>query len=292
MLTNHKNIPQANAILLISCVDRKGINAAVTKFVYEHNGNIINADQHIDDQTNTFFMRLEWSIAEFDLDRDQIYSEFSRIADQYQMKWELRFTDIPPRVAIYVSKHLHCLVDLLFRQMAGHFSCEVPLIISNHSHARAVAEEFDIDFYEMDITPDNKAEQEQKQIDLLKQFDIDLIILARYHQIFSPGFVQHFRERMINIHHSFLPAFKGANPYAQAYAKGVKIIGATSHFVTEDLDAGPIIVQDTVDVSHRDTLSDMVRKGEDLEKTVLNRAVRLALDWKILRYGNKTVVFE
>ena len=292
MLSNHKDIPQVNAILLISCVDQKGITATVTDFIYRHNGNIINADQHIDDQTSTFFMRLEWSMVDFDLEKEEISQEFLPTADKYQMKWEIHFTDEPPRVAVFVSKHLHCLVDLLFRQMSGQFSCEIPLVISNHSHARAVAEEFDIEFVEMEITPENKEEQEKAQVELLKNADIDFVVLARYHQILTHHFIQHFRERIINIHHSFLPAFKGANPYAQAYAKGVKLIGATSHFVTEELDGGPIIVQETVPVSHRDTLQDMVRKGEDLEKIALNRALRLALEWKILRYGNKTVVFE
>lgn len=292
MLTNYKFSETKNAILLISCEDQRGITATVTRFVAENHGNIVHADQHIDERSNTFFMRMEWSLDGFGLDREGIEREFGPLADNYQMEWKLYFTDQPSRVAIFVGRHLHCLLDLLYRQMAGQFSCEIPLVISNHAQARAIAEEFDIDFVEMVITPENKLEQEARQIQMLREYDIDLIVLARYHQILSADFVKTFPDRIINIHHSFLPAFKGANPYRQAYDKGVKLIGATSHYVEEALDAGPIIAQETVSISHRDQLADLVRKGEDLEKNVLNRAVRLALERKILRYGNKTVVFE
>lgn len=292
MLANHKPFGKKNAIVLISCEDQRGITAAVTRFVYEHHGNIVHADQHIDERSNTFFMRIEWSLAEFDLEREQIIDSFGPLAEKYKMEWELYFTDEPARLAIFVGTHLHCLLDLLFRQMAGQFACEIPVIISNHAHARAIAEEFDIQFVEMGMTPANKAEQEIKQIQILRDYEIDLVVLARYHQILSGAFVREFPDRIINIHHSFLPAFEGANPYRQAYDKGVKLIGATSHYVVEELDSGPIIAQETVSVSHRDQLADLVRKGEDLEKAVLNRAVRLALERKILRYGNKTVVFD
>ena len=292
MLVNNREIKSKNAVLLISCNDQKGITSAVTRFIYEHDGNIVHADQHIDDQTNTFFMRIEWSLNDFTLDEEEIASVFQPIADKYAMKWEVRFTDRPARVALFVGKQLHCLIDLLFRQMAGQFACEIPFIFSNHGHARAVAEEFDIDFVELPVTPENKVEQERQQIEMLQGAAVDLIVLARYHQVLTQEFVNKFPDRIINIHHSFLPAFAGANPYAQAYEKGVKLIGATSHYVMPELDAGPIVAQETVAVSHRDTKDDMVRKGEDLEKMVLSRAVRLALEWKILRYGNKTVVFE
>jgi formyltetrahydrofolate deformylase len=292
MLTNHKSVRKNNAIVLISCVDARGITAAVTRFIYEHDGNIMHADQHIDERSNTFFMRVEWSMDGFNLGKEEIVNAFGPIADNYGMDWELYFTDEPARVAIFTGKHLHCLIDLLFRQMAGQFACEIPVIISNHSYARAIAEEFDIDFVEMPVTPANKAGQEAKQIQILRDYDVDLVVLARYHQVFSGAFIDAFPDQIINIHHSFLPAFEGANPYRQAYDKGVKLIGATSHYVVEELDSGPIIAQETVQISHRDQLEDLVRKGEDLEKVVLNRAVRLALERKILRYGNKTVVFE
>ncbi len=281
-----------HAILLISCPDRRGITAAVTNFIYKNNGNIVHADQHIDDQTNTFFMRVEWSLEAFRLSRGKIHDSFGPIAGRFAMKWELCFTDQLPRMAVFVSKHLHCLQDLLYRKRAGHFACEIPLIISNHPCAREIAGDFGIKFFECELTPKNKKAQEKKQIGILRQERIDLIVLARYHQILTAGFVDQFPIRIINIHHSFLPAFAGKSPYAQAYRKGVKIIGATSHYVTKELDQGPIIEQDTARVSHRDSLNDLVRKGEDLEKIVLSRAVRWHLERKILCYGNKTVIFD
>ena len=281
-----------HAILLISSPDQKGITASVTDFIYRNNGNIVHADQHIDEQSNTFFMRIEWSLDGFAIHRGDIEGQFKPIAKKFQMKWELSFTDQRPRVAIFVSRHLHCLVDLLYRQKAGQLICDISLIISNHPDAKPIADDFGMKFFEMPITKDNKVKQEKKAIEVIQKEKIDLIILARYHQVFTKNFVSTFRDRIINIHHSFLPAFAGKNPYLQAYEKGVKIIGATSHFVTEQLDEGPIIEQSTVRVSHRDSLDDLVRKGEDLEKVVLNRALRLALQKKILSYGNKTVVFD
>ncbi len=281
-----------HAILLISCPDRKGITATVTNFIYQHGGNILHSDQHIDEQTNTFFMRVEWSLKGFDIPREKIAGHLQAIAQRFGMKWELCFTDQPLRVAIFVSKHLHCLYDLLYRKKAGHFSCVVPLIVSNHPDAKSIAREFGIPFHSLPVTPKNKSIQEAKEIKLLEKEKIDLIVLARYHQILSARFVNKYRQKIINIHHSFLPAFAGKSPYRQAYQKGVKIIGATSHYVTERLDEGPIIEQDTVRISHRDSLNDLVRKGEDLEKAVLNRAVRWHLERKILCYGNKTVIFD
>ncbi len=281
-----------HAILLISCPDRKGITATVTNFIYQHGGNILHSDQHIDEQTNTFFMRVEWSLKGFDIPRERIEGHLQAIAQRFGMKWELCFTGRPPRVAIFVSKHLHCLYDLLYRKKAGHFSCVVALIVSNHPDAKSIAREFKIPFHVLPITPKNKAVQEAKEMKLLEKEKIDLLVLARYHQILSARFVNRYRQRIINIHHSFLPAFAGKSPYQQAYKKGVKIIGATSHYVTEKLDEGPIIEQDTVRISHRDALNDLVRKGEDLEKAVLSRAVRWHLERKILCYGNKTVIFD
>ncbi len=280
------------AILLISCSDRKGITATVTNFIYQHGGNILHSDQHIDEQTNTFFMRVEWSLKGFDIPRERIEGHLQAIAQRFGMKWELCFADQPLRVAVFVSKHLHCLYDLLYRKKAGHFSCTIPLIISNHPDAKSIAREFRIPFHVLPITPKNKNVQETKELKLLEKEKINLLVLARYHQILSARFVNKYRQRIINIHHSFLPAFAGKSPYQQAYKKGVKIIGATSHYVTEKLDEGPIIEQDTVRISHRDSLNDLVRKGEDLEKVVLSRAVRWHLERKILCYGNKTVIFD
>ena len=281
-----------HAILLISCRDQKGITAAVTNFIFQNQGNIIHAEQHIDQQSNTFFMRVEWSLDGFKLKREDIQRAFAVIAGPFNMMWKLSFSDQKTRVAIFVSKHLHCLYDLLYRHKTGQLFCEIPLLLSNHPDAGKVAKDFGIEFAEFNIEAHNKIEQEHKQMELLKTHKIDLVILARYHQILTKGFVDHFQSQIINIHHSFLPAFAGSNPYLQAYQKGVKVIGATSHYVTEILDDGPIIAQDTVGVSHRDSLEDLKRKGEDLEKVVLSRAVRWHLERKILVLGNKTVVFD
>ena len=282
----------SNAILLVSCPDQKGITATVTNFIFQNHGNIVHADQHIDAQSNTFFMRIEWSLDNFKLKREDIQSAFDAIAKAFNMTWQLSFSEQKPRVAIFVSKHLHCLYDLLYRQKTGQLFCDVALLVSNHPDAKKVADDFGIKFAEFIVERDNKIVQELRQMELLKSEKIDLVILARYHQILTKQFVDNFSSRIINIHHSFLPAFAGSNPYLQAYQKGVKVIGATSHYVTEILDDGPIIAQDTVGISHRDSLEDLKRKGEDLEKVVLSRAVRWHLERKILCYGNKTVVFD
>ncbi len=281
-----------NAILLISCPDKKGITAAVTDFIYKNDGNIEHADQHIDKESSTFFMRIEWALQGFKIAQGAIAKSFQPIAEKFSMAWNLYFSDDKPRAAIFVSRQTHCLYDLLLRHKAGQLNCEIPLIVSNHADAKSIAESFDTKFAEFPVTKQNKLEQEKRQIYLLKKEKIDFVVLARYGQIFTKHFVGAFENRVINIHHSFLPAFAGKNPYAQAYQKGVKIIGATSHFVTERLDEGPIIEQDTVRVSHRDALIDMKIKGEDLEKVVLSRAVRLYLERKILVYNNKTVIFD
>ena len=281
-----------HAILLISCRDQKGITAAVTNFIFQNQGNIIHADQHIDEQSNTFFMRIEWSMDAFKLKRGDIEPAFGVIAKPFNMTWKLSFSDQKARVAIFVSKHLHCLYDLLYRHKTGQLYCDIPLVLSNHPDAKGVAEDFGVRFAGFTVEPRNKIEQELKQMELLKTNTVDLVILARYHQILTKQFVDRFPLQIINIHHSFLPAFAGSNPYAQAYQKGVKVIGATSHYVTEGLDDGPIIAQDTVGVSHRDSLEDLKRKGEDLEKVVLSRAMRWHLERKILCYANKTVVFD
>jgi len=281
-----------HAILLISSPDERGITASVTDFIYKNNGNIIHADQHIDEQNNTFFMRIEWSLDGFNIDKDAVAEQLKPITEKFQMKWELSFTDQRPRVAIFVSRHLHCLQDLLYRHKSGQLACDIPLIISNHSDAKTIAKDFGVKFLEVPITQDNKEEQEKKEMEAIHKANIDLIVLARYHQVLTANFVSNFPNRIINIHHSFLPAFAGKNPYLQAYEKGVKIIGATSHYVTEQLDEGPIIEQSTVRISHRDSLDDLVCKGEDLERVVLNRTLRLALHKKILSYDNKTIIFD
>ena len=281
-----------NAILLISCPDQKGITAAITAFVYENGGNIIDANQHIDEQMNTFFMRIEWSLDGFKVAPNKIADTFKTLAKKFGMTWDLYFSGEKPRVAIFVSQHLHCLYDLLLRHKAGQLPCGIALIVSNHPEARSVAKDFGIKFILTPVDKASKKQQEKKQRELLVKEKIELVILARYHQILSADFVSRFPNQIINIHHSFLPAFVGKSPYDQAYQKGVKIIGATSHFVIAKLDQGPIIEQDTVRISHRDSISDLKRKGQDLEKIVISRAVRWYLQRKILTYGNKTVVFE
>jgi formyltetrahydrofolate deformylase len=286
----------AHAILLISCPDRRGLIAAVTDFIYRNNGNIEHADQHVDKDKGIFFMRIEWSLEGFNIKREEIYGEFKNIADYYKMDWKLYFSDEKPKLAIFVSKKLHCLYDLLYRYKEGQLNAQIPLIISNHPDAESLAEAFGIEFMEFRITKENKSEQEKKEIEVLKDRGIEVVILARYMQILTDQFVDNFPRNIINIHHSFLPAFVGAKPYEQAYRRGVKIIGATSHYVVEKLDAGPIIEQDVVRVSHRSSISDLRRMGEDLEKVVLGRAVRWHLDRKVLVYGTedgaKTVVFD
>ncbi|UCC94716.1 MAG: formyltetrahydrofolate deformylase [Candidatus Omnitrophota bacterium] len=280
------------AILLISCPDRKGIVARVTNFLYHNNGNIEGADQHIDSQTKTFFMRIEWSLEGFGIPQESIPQSFSPIAEEFNMQWTLYFRKEIPRLAIFTSAATHCLYDLLLRCEEGQLTCQIPLIVSNRSETREIAERFKLRFFDFAKTHKNKIEVEKKEIALLKEEKIELVVLARYTQILTKQFIAEFPNRIINIHHSFLPAFVGAKPYEQAYSKGVKIIGATSHYVTEELDAGPIIEQDVVRVSHRDSLEDLKRKGKDLEKVVLSRAVRWHLERKILVYNNKTVVFD
>jgi len=280
------------AILLISCPDQKGITASITTFVFQNNGNIEHADQHIDSQSNTFFMRIEWSLKDFAIAKEKIAQSFSPLAEKFNMDYSLYFSDDVPRIAIFTSLHTHCLYDLLLKHKQDFLSCQIPLIISNHPEAGKIAQDFGIRFAHLPKNSTNKQEVEKKEIELLKQENIELIVLARYSQIFTKQFVDQFPNRIINIHHSFLPAFVGNNPYGQAYKRGVKIIGTTSHYVTEKLDQGPIIEQDTVRVSHRNALEDLKREGHELERIVLSRAVRWHLERKILVYNNKTVVFD
>ncbi len=280
------------AILLLSCPDQKGIVAEVSNFIYKNNGNIIHSDQHTDFETNTFFMRIEWELDGFRLPREQILNSFSDISSKFGMKVELHFSDEISRMAIMVSKFDHCLYEILLRKASGEFQVEIPLIISNHMDLKPVADYFDVNFYHFEINKDNKEEIELKEIELLKKYNINFIVLARYMQILGSRFVNEYRNKIINIHHSFLPAFVGAKPYHQAYKRGVKLIGATSHYVTEELDNGPIIAQDVIAISHRDSLDDLIRKGKELEKIVLARAVKYHLENKILVFENRTVIFD
>lgn len=278
------------ATLLISCPDQRGLVAKIANFIYSNGGNIIHADQHTDFAAGLFLTRIEWQLEGFNLPRELIGPAFNAIAQPLQANWQLRFSDTLPRIAIWVSRQDHCLFDLIWRQRAKEFSAEIPLIISNHPNLQATADQFGIDYHHIPINQENKAIQETKQLELLQQYNIDLVVLAKYMQILSPNFIAQF-PKIINIHHSFLPAFVGASPYHQAYDRGVKIIGATAHYVTSDLDAGPIIEQDVVRVSHRDEVADLIRQGKDLERVVLGRAVRLHLQNRVLVYGNRTVVF-
>jgi formyltetrahydrofolate deformylase len=281
----------ASAILLISCPDRQGLVCAVTDFLMRHNGNIMDLEQHVDTEERVFFMRVEWELTGFNLPRDQISEKFNLIAARFDMKYELHFSDYRPRMALFVSKFPHCLLDLLARQSSGDLNAEIPLIISNHSDLAPVASMYSIDFHCIPVTRETKAEQEARQMELLKQYNIDLIVLARYMQILSDDFCRNYPKRIINIHHSFLPAFVGAKPYHSAYQRGVKIVGATSHYATGELDEGPIIEQEVMRVSHRDPVESLIRKGRDLEKLVLARAVWNHLQNKVLVYKNRTVVF-
>jgi formyltetrahydrofolate deformylase len=278
------------ATLLISCPDQRGLVAKFANFIYANGGNIIHADQHTDAAAGLFLTRIEWELEGFNLPREVIAPAFNAIAQPLDAKWQLHFSDTIPRIAIWVSKQDHCLFDLIWRHRAKEFAAEIPLIISNHPDLQTVAEQFGIDFHHIPITKDNKAEQEIKQLELLQKYKIDLVVLAKYMQVVSADFIEKFPQ-IINIHHSFLPAFVGANPYHRAFERGVKIIGATAHYATAELDAGPIIEQDVVRVSHRDEVDDLIRKGKDLERVVLARAVRLHLQNRVLVYSNRTVVF-
>jgi formyltetrahydrofolate deformylase len=281
------------AILLIHCPDRQGILATVTEFLNRNNGNIIYLDQHVDREERIFYMRVEWELDGFTIPREKIGEYFNTlIAVKLQMTWKLFFSEENQRMALFVSKMPHCLFDILSRYTAGEWDTEIPVIISNHEKLEPVAKRFGIGFHYFPVTEENKAVQEAGEIELLKQHRIDFIVLARYMQILSKEFVDHFPNRIINIHHSFLPAFAGAKPYQAAHERGVKIIGATSHYVTSDLDGGPIIEQDVTRCSHVDTVENLVRKGRDLEKIVLSHAVYKHLQHKILVYGNRTVVFN
>lgn len=282
-----------SAILLIHCLDKPGIVVTITDFIYNNGGNILYLDQHVDSERGVFFMRVEWDLENFTIQQDKIAEYFETlVGSRYQMTAQLHFSDTKLRMALFVSKMSHCFYDLLARYESDELKVEIPVIISNHTELQHVAERLGIDFHCISITKDNKKQQEEKQKKLLQQHDIDFIVLARYMQVLSDDFVKTYPQRIINIHHSFLPAFPGGRPYHSAYERGVKIIGATSHYVTAELDAGPIIEQDVVHVSHKDSVEDMIRIGRDLEKIVLARAVRHHVHHDLLAYENRTVVFE
>jgi len=281
------------AKLLLHCPDRPGILADVTGFITKNGGNIIYVDQYVDTIDSVFFARIEWELDGFAIPREKIYEFLETLyGTKYNMYLRLYFSDHKPRMCIFVSKLSHCLYDMLARYTAGEWDCEIPLIISNHPDLEVAAKRFDIPYYVFPVTKENKPEMESKEMDLLREYNIDFIVLARYMQVLSEDMISDFGGRIINIHHSFLPAFIGAKPYHQAWERGVKIIGATSHYVTADLDAGPIIEQDVVRITHKDTPEDLVSKGKDLEKIVLSRAVKKHIDCKILSYKNKTVIFN
>lgn len=280
------------ARLLVVCPDRPGIVAAVSEFVFAGGGNIIHADQHTDPVEGVFLQRIEWELDGFVHRRDAIGEAFRPIADRFEMAWRVHFSDERARIGVMVSKHGHCVYDLLARHQMGELDADIPVVVSNHPDLAEGAARFGTEFHHLPVTPETKPLQERRVVELFGAHGVDLVVLARYMQIVGPAMVARYARRMINIHHSFLPAFAGARPYHQAHERGVKIIGATAHYVTDELDQGPIIDQDVVRVSHRDSVSDLVHKGRDLEKVVLARAVRLHLEHRVLVYGNKTVVFD
>lgn len=281
------------AILLVSCPDQKGLNAAIHDFIYRAGGNTLHADEHQDAERNLFLMRVEWDLADFTVDMREFAKRFQPIADRFGMQWRVALSSYRPKIAIFVSRYDHCLVDLLYRRHSGELACEIPLIISNHPDVQRWADFYGVPLQVIPVTKENKSEAERKQLELLRPHGIDLIVLARYMQVLSSDFIRQYPpHHIINIHHSFLPAFVGGKPHQQAFVRGVKLIGATSHYVTEVLDDGPIIEQDVVRISHRDTLEDLIHKGRDLEKVVLSRAVRWHIENRILLYGNKTVIFD
>lgn len=279
-------------VLLASCPDRPGIVATVTSFIANHGGNIVDLEQHVAIEERMFFMRVEIDRTNFQLGLDEFNAEFPPVARRFEMSWDIRDASLRQRMAIAVTREPHCLYDILARWQSGEWTVDIPLIFSNRDDLRPIAAQFEIPMYVFPKTPETRIAQEQREIELLNAHQVDFIVLARYMQILSPAFVALYPNRILNIHHSFLPAFAGARPYHAAYERGVKIVGATSHYVTEDLDRGPIIEQDVIRISHKDSVEDMIRKGRDNEKVVLARAIRAHLEHRILVYRNRTVVFD
>jgi len=287
------NATKNSAIVLIACPDRKGLVNSVTDFILKYNGNIIDLEQHVDRHEEMFFMRVEWDITEFEIDKDKIQTRFeNEVAQKLNMQWSLHFSKQPPSMAIFVSRYSHCLFDILSRLQANEWGLNIPLVISNHPDLELAVSQLGIDFHCIPVNKDNKPQAEAQQIALLEKHNINFIVLARYMQILSGNIIQRYENNIINIHHSFLPAFPGAKPYHSAYERGVKIIGATSHYVTTALDEGPIIAQDVEPVRHTNTIEDFVRIGQDIEKIVLSKAVWAHINFKTLVYKNRTIVFE
>lgn len=280
------------AILIIQCPDQKGIVAEVSRFLYSYEGNILEVDQHVDEEMGRFFMRAAWELDSFSLKKEEIADHFEQeVGKRFKMEFKLHFNFPKPRMAIFVSKLSHCLFDILGRYHAGQLEVEIPLVISNHPDLKTIVEAFGIPFHHIPFNPESKISAEANQLELMKSHKIDFVVLARYMQILSGEFIRHFPNRIINIHHSFLPAFVGARPYHAAYERGVKIIGATAHYVTEELDAGPIIEQEVARVRHHNTVNELVQIGQDVEKMVLSKAIKYHIDLKVLAFRNKTVIF-
>ena len=283
----------STATMLIHCPDEKGIILSVTNYISRNNGNIVDLDQHVDSEQKIFFMRVEWTLSDFNIPRENIGAHFgSEVAQKYQMQYTIHFRDEKIRMALMVSKMDHCFNDILSRYKSGEWNVEILLIISNHPDMEETANRFGIPYHYIPVSKQTKVEQEKKQLQLLSDHNIDFVVLARYMQILSENFIKDYSNRIINIHHSFLPAFPGAKPYHSAHERGVKIIGATSHYVTKELDAGPIIAQSTANISHKDRVEDLVRKGRDIEKVVLSRAIWYHVNRRILSYGNRTIIFD
>jgi len=281
-----------SAILKVACQDKKGLIAAVSGFIYQNHGNIITLDEFVDRASNTFFMRVEWDIHDFMIEREKISPAVMQLSNEgsFGGKWELVFSDIKPRLAIFVSKFDHCLWDLLLRHQAGELKCDIPVIVNNHEELRHIADFFGIDFRVVPKTNENKYAAERQEFEILEEYQIDFVVMARYMQVLSEDFLSRYENRVINIHHSFLPAFEGAKPYHQAFERGVKIIGATAHFATVNLDKGPIIHQATLPISHQDTVDDLITKGRDIEKRVLSDGVKLYVANRVFVHGHRTII--
>jgi len=280
------------AILLLSCPDAPGIDARISTFIWQNEGNILHFDQHVDEEFRRYFARVEWTLEGFKIPKGRLKEAFRPLGQDLRADWSIYFSSERPRIAVMVSKLFHCLYDLLAKWKEGRLRCEIPLIIGDKPDAKDVAGMFGVPFYHIPVDPSRREEGEEKQIELLKRENVELVVLARYGKVLSPRFVGEFRNRIISVHPSFLPAFPGKDPFTQAYRRGVKLIGATVHFVTEEIDEGPIIYQDVARVSHKDGLSDIIRRSEDLEKTILSESVRLFCERRLLVYENKTIVFE
>jgi formyltetrahydrofolate deformylase len=280
------------ALLLLSCPDNIGLVSRISHFIFERGGNILDLDEHVEQDDRRFSLRIAWDMSNFSISPADLDAAFTPLAREFNARWNISFLEKRQKVALFVSRHDHCLQEILWRHSIGEYAVDIPLVISNHPDLKPLAEHHSIPFYVFPITADNKQQQEAEELKLLKEYDIDTIVLARYMQILSAQFIQEYPDNIINIHHSFLPAFIGGDPYKQAHQRGVKIIGATSHYVTEDLDTGPIIEQDVIQISHRDTVSDLKRKGRDLERLVLARALQFHTEYRVLVCGSKTIVFQ